>query len=82
MLGINPLRSKQAQPSPSQNMPELPEVEVTRLGLAPSLLGAVVSGVICRTPRLRYPLPSRLGQRLGGHSLQAITRRGKYLLFD
>ena len=38
-------------------MPELPEVEVTRRGIAPTLTGNPVSGVIARTHALRYPLP-------------------------
>jgi len=63
-------------------MPELPEVEVTRLGLETSLVGAAVTGVACRTRRLRYPLPNRLAQRLVGRQLEGIARRGKYLLFD
>ena len=63
-------------------MPELPEVEVTRLGLEPTLVGAIVTDVDCRTPRLRYPLPTRLAQRLKGRQLLSIDRRGKYLLFD
>jgi formamidopyrimidine-DNA glycosylase len=41
-------------------MPELPEVEVTRRGIAPVLTGNLVTGVIARTPALRYPLPANL----------------------
>jgi formamidopyrimidine-DNA glycosylase len=63
-------------------MPELPEVEVTRLGIAPVLTGHPVSTVIARTPALRYPLPRNLGSILAGHCLAAVTRRGKYLLLD
>jgi formamidopyrimidine-DNA glycosylase len=63
-------------------MPELPEVEVTRRGIAPVLTGSRVSGVIARTPALRYPLPEALGQTLSGHRLAAVTRRAKYLLLD
>ena len=63
-------------------MPELPEVEVSRLGLAPELTGRFMTGAITRTSRLRYPLPERLGQKLQGGRLAAIRRRGKYLLFD
>ncbi len=62
-------------------MPELPEVEVTRLGLAPSLTGKTVTAVVARTRRLRYPLSGRLAQQLVGRRLQGIERRGKYLLF-
>jgi len=64
----------------SPGMPELPEVEVTLRGIAPTLTGRRVSGVIARTPALRYPLPRDLHQTLGGHCLAAVSRRGKYLL--
>ena len=63
-------------------MPELPEVEVTRRGIMPSLTGGTVSGVVMRTQRLRYPLPSDLPRLLIGHTLRSIARRGKYLLLD
>jgi formamidopyrimidine-DNA glycosylase len=63
-------------------MPELPEVEVTRLGLEPRLIGRRVDRIVARVPALRYPLPSRLAHKLGGRPLVAIVRRGKYLLFD
>ena len=61
-------------------MPELPEVEVTLRGIAPTLTGRRVSGVIARTQALRYPLPRDLHRTLGGHCLAAVSRRGKYLL--
>lgn len=63
-------------------MPELPEVEVTRLGLAPRLTGRGVDAVAARVPALRYPLPARLAHRLAGRTLNGIARRGKYLLLD
>ena len=63
-------------------MPELPEVEVTRRGIAPVLTGSRVSGVIVRTPTLRYPLPPNLQQTLAGLRLREVSRRGKYLLLD
>ena len=63
-------------------MPELPEVEVTRLGLAAQLVGRPVSGMAVRTPTLRYPLPPELGSTLSGRRLSTIARRGKYLLFE
>jgi formamidopyrimidine-DNA glycosylase len=63
-------------------MPELPEVEVTRLGLAARLEGVRVSDVVARTPALRYPIPSGLARKLRGERLSGIRRRGKYLLFD
>ncbi len=63
-------------------MPELPEVEVTRRGIAPDLVGRTVSGVVARTARLRYPLSADLAQCLSGLRLQAVGRRAKYLLLD
>lgn len=62
-------------------MPELPEVEVTRLGLASRLAGHCVTSVDTRVDKLRYPLPN-LAPTLYGRELRGIARRGKYLLFD
>ena len=62
-------------------MPELPEVEVTRRGLAPQLSGRVISGVAVREPRLRWPVPRDV-LALAGRTVRAIRRRGKYLLVD
>jgi len=63
-------------------MPELPEVEVTRRGIAPALTGRKVTTVALRTPALRYPLPSDLARKLRDRTLVGIARRGKYLLLD
>ena len=63
-------------------MPELPEVETTRLGLLPRLQGHALRHIIVRNPRLRWPVPTDLETRLSGRTLEALTRRGKYLLFD
>lgn len=63
-------------------MPELPEVEVTRRGIEPPLAGRKLTAATLRVPSLRYPLPTRLVERLGGSTLQAVRRRGKYLLFE
>ncbi len=63
-------------------MPELPEVEVVRQGLMPLVAGQVVQRVIVRDTRLRWPVPADLAGRLGGQRLQALRRRGKYLLAD
>ena len=62
-------------------MPELPEVEVTRRGLAPRISGRTISGVVVREPRMRWPVPRGL-QRLAGSKVLAVRRRGKYLLVD
>jgi len=63
-------------------MPELPEVEVSRLGLLPFVAGQTIAGAIFRTPKLRHELPPSLVSRLSGLRVDAILRRGKYLLFD
>ena len=62
-------------------MPELPEVEVTRRGLAPQLTGRTISGVAVREPRLRWPVPRDV-LALAGRTVRTIRRRGKYLLVD
>ncbi len=63
-------------------VPELPEVETTRRGLAPYLEGATVTGVVIRNPRLRWPIPENLLQCLGGLPVISLTRRAKYLLME
>ncbi|MDR1994701.1 bifunctional DNA-formamidopyrimidine glycosylase/DNA-(apurinic or apyrimidinic site) lyase [Azonexus sp.] len=63
-------------------MPELPEVEVCRRGLLSELAGRRIEAVRIRTPKLRYPIPPELAELLPGCVVQAIRRRGKYLLLD
>lgn len=63
-------------------MPELPEVETTRRGLAPHVEGQVVAGVVLRRPDLRWPIPAEIGARLPGQRIHAVRRRAKYLLLD
>jgi formamidopyrimidine-DNA glycosylase len=63
-------------------MPELPEVEVTRLGIAPHLEGRRVSLVKIIDGRLRWPVPSDLNALLSGQKVVGIERRGKYLLVE
>jgi formamidopyrimidine-DNA glycosylase len=62
-------------------MPELPEVEVSRLGLTPHLVGQKLTDCVLRRADLRLPMPQDLPARLVGHTLADISRRGKYLLF-
>jgi formamidopyrimidine-DNA glycosylase len=62
-------------------MPELPEVEVTRRGIAPKLTGRLISAVRVRQPRLRWPVP-RAVRSLAGRTVRGVRRRGKYLLVD
>lgn len=63
-------------------MPELPEVETTRRGIAPHLEGQSIAQVITRHPRLRWPIPENLPEFLTGLTILAVTRRAKYLLLD
>jgi len=62
-------------------MPELPEVETTRRGLAPHVVGRRVAAVEVREPRLRWPVAKSLAGKLAGQRIDALERRGKYLLF-
>ncbi|OCX90987.1 MAG: DNA-formamidopyrimidine glycosylase [Pseudomonas sp. CO183] len=61
-------------------MPELPEVETTRRGIEPHLLGQRVDRVLVRDRRLRWPVPEDLDVRLSGQRIEAVERRAKYLL--
>lgn len=62
-------------------MPELPEVETTRLAIAPQMTGQTISGVTLRAEKLRLPLAPELPELLLGQRIESISRRGKYLLF-
>jgi formamidopyrimidine-DNA glycosylase len=61
-------------------MPELPEVEITRLGIAGPLAGHRIDAVTIRNGSLRWPVPAHLGHSLPGQTLRGIDRRAKYLL--
>ena len=61
-------------------MPELPEVETARRGIEPHLLGRRVRAVTVRERRLRWPIPPALLRELPGQRIEAVARRGKYLL--
>jgi formamidopyrimidine-DNA glycosylase len=61
-------------------MPELPEVEVTRRGVAPHVEGRTVYAVVLRREGLRWPFPPTLPQTLAGQLVVRTGRRGKYLL--
>ncbi|SDT21218.1 bifunctional DNA-formamidopyrimidine glycosylase/DNA-(apurinic or apyrimidinic site) lyase [Pseudomonas oryzae] len=63
-------------------MPELPEVETTRRGIAPHLEGHRVTRVIVRERRLRWPIPEDLDVRLSGQRILRVGRRAKYLLIE
>lgn len=63
-------------------MPELPEVETVRRGLAPVMEGARIVEAIARRPDLRWPLPERFAERLVGRRVAGLGRRAKYLTAD
>ena len=63
-------------------MPELPEVEITRRGLAAHLVGLTVADVVIRNAKLRWPIPKNLAGLLRGKTIRALRRRGKYLLVE
>lgn len=63
-------------------LPELPEVETVRRGLAPHFVRAQIVRVELRRPDLRFPFPSDFAARLDGAVIEALNRRGKYLLAD
>lgn len=61
-------------------MPELPEVETTRLGISPYLVGQRIAGLDIRQRRLRWPIPQKLISALPGQRIDSVERRAKYLL--
>jgi formamidopyrimidine-DNA glycosylase len=63
-------------------MPELPEVETVRRGLAPAMEGARFAKVEVRRRDLRWPLPKDFASRLEGKTVEGLGRRAKYLTAD
>lgn len=61
-------------------MPELPEVEVTRLGISGHLVGTKVSGVCVHSAKLRSMVPPEIADVLTGQRILSVDRRGKYLI--
>jgi len=61
-------------------MPELPEVETVRRGLAPALVGRRIAKARTKRADLRFPFPPRFAARLKGRRVDALERRAKYLL--
>ncbi|MEP7937928.1 DNA-formamidopyrimidine glycosylase family protein, partial [Vibrio parahaemolyticus] len=62
-------------------MPELPEVEVSRMGISPHMVGQTIKAFVFRTPKLRWDIPQEL-KLLEGQVIRAIHRRAKYLLIE
>jgi formamidopyrimidine-DNA glycosylase len=63
-------------------MPELPEVETTRRGIRPALVGHRVEAFVLREPRLRWRVERSLARELAGRAVLDVRRRAKYLLVD
>ncbi|WP_109465669.1 bifunctional DNA-formamidopyrimidine glycosylase/DNA-(apurinic or apyrimidinic site) lyase [Albibacillus kandeliae] len=63
-------------------MPELPEVETVRTGLAPVMEGQVIARAEVNRPDLRWPFPERMAERLTGQRVERLRRRSKYILAD
>ena len=63
-------------------MPELPEVETVRSGLAPVVEGQVIAQAQVNRPNLRWPFPDRMAERLSGQKVERLRRRSKYILAD
>lgn len=63
-------------------MPELPEVETVRMGLAPVMEGRVIAAAEVNRDGLRFPFPPRMAERLTGAQVLGLRRRSKYILAD
>ena len=63
-------------------MPELPEVETSRRGIAPYLEGQAIERVVIRQRRLRWPVDREVDRRLAGATIVSVGRRAKYLLLN
>lgn len=61
-------------------MPELPEVETSRRGIEPHLLGQQIKKIVLRYPSLRWLIPKEIPTLFASQTITAISRRGKYLL--
>src|SRR6266404_620211 len=77
------MRARPIWPSQSvERMPELPEVETVRRGLALRMSGRRIVRVELRRPDLRRPFPPMLAERLDGARIGDLVRRGKYILIE
>jgi formamidopyrimidine-DNA glycosylase len=63
-------------------VPELPEVEITRRGIEPFVLGKTITAVAVRNANLRQRVPRNIAKLLVGQRVKRLRRRGKYLLFE
>lgn len=63
-------------------MPELPEVETSRRGIEPFLVGERIDNIVIREKRLRWPVRADVAMHLSGRTVDSVTRRAKYLLIN
>jgi formamidopyrimidine-DNA glycosylase len=63
-------------------MPELPEVETSRRGIEPYVIGRKITRVTIRERRLRWPVSREVDERLAGQTVTSVDRRAKYLLIN
>jgi formamidopyrimidine-DNA glycosylase len=63
-------------------MPELPEVETTKIGIRPWITDILIEDVVIREDRLRWRIPNYIRSRLVGNKIKSVTRRAKYLLLN
>jgi formamidopyrimidine-DNA glycosylase len=61
-------------------VPELPEVETTRRGIAPALIGQRIASMVVRDRRLRWPIAPHFEATVRGQTVRRVERRGKYIL--
>ena len=61
-------------------MPELPEVETTRLGIEPWIQNSLIESIVVRNPSLRWPVS--IPDYVLGQKVSSVRRRAKYLLID
>jgi formamidopyrimidine-DNA glycosylase len=63
-------------------MPELPEVETSRRGISPYLVGQRIDNIVIRERSLRWPISTDIDEQLPGATVDSVGRRAKYLLFN
>lgn len=63
-------------------MPELPEVETSCRGIAPHIEGEIISSIIIRNRKLRWPVSTDVDEQLPGATVTSVGRRAKYLLIN
>jgi len=79
--GANPVTRQRRQYGQPSIMPELPEVETTRRGIAPHVVGRRIVALQVYDRRLRWPVPANLEECVRDRTIDGIDRRSKYLLF-